>query len=166
MDLKYFFLGTLMIEYTYICIPITTSPQEIIDQYNLLALVHNGFVMTEVRRGMYGLPQAGILANTQLCKILSKYGYDQCNHTYFLYYHRSRNTTFTLVINGLRIKYTDNIDLQYFITTIHKIYTAIIDVRESFYCGLIIQCDYYARHVAVLITGYIFHTLISFLAPC
>jgi hypothetical protein len=47
-------------------------PQEIIDQYNLLPLVNNGFVYIEIRKGMYGLPQAGIVANQKLQKRLAK----------------------------------------------------------------------------------------------
>ena len=41
-------------------------PDAIIDQFNLRPLIHNGFVYVEIRRGMYGLPQAGRLANDQL----------------------------------------------------------------------------------------------------
>jgi hypothetical protein len=42
-------------------IVITSIHQSIIDQYHLLDLVHNGFVLVEISRGMYGLPQAGSL---------------------------------------------------------------------------------------------------------
>ena len=42
-------------------------PQDIIDEYNLKNKVnHNGNVHCEVRRGMYGLPQAGIIAQELL----------------------------------------------------------------------------------------------------
>jgi hypothetical protein len=44
-------------------IPIKLIRQEIIDQYNLLPLVSDGHVYIEVQKGMYGLPQAGILSN-------------------------------------------------------------------------------------------------------
>ena len=76
MDIKNFYLGTPMAEYEYICVPLSTFPEEIRHQYNLAALATNNYVMVEVQRGMYGLPQAGILANTQLRTLLSKHGYD------------------------------------------------------------------------------------------
>jgi hypothetical protein len=31
-------------------------PQAIIDQYNLLSTAHNGCVIVEITKGMYGLP--------------------------------------------------------------------------------------------------------------
>jgi hypothetical protein len=42
-------------------------PQDIIDLYNLQNKAnHNGIVHCEVCRGMYGLPQAGIIAQELL----------------------------------------------------------------------------------------------------
>ena len=38
-------------------------PVDIMDQYNLSPFVVNGFVLVEIRIGMYGLPQAGIITN-------------------------------------------------------------------------------------------------------
>ncbi|KAI2488758.1 hypothetical protein MHU86_25812 [Fragilaria crotonensis] len=46
-------------------------PDANIEQYNLLPLVHNGFVFVEILLGMYGLPQACRLANDQLIKFLA-----------------------------------------------------------------------------------------------
>ena len=37
-----------------------------------MPLVHNWFVMVEIRKGMYGLPQTGILANNRLQKTLAR----------------------------------------------------------------------------------------------
>ena len=61
-------------EYEYMKIPLHLLPDEIIKQYNLLQLVHNGNVHVKIRRGMYGLPQAGIMANKQLTQFLAKEG--------------------------------------------------------------------------------------------
>ena len=47
-------------------IPIKLIPQEFIDLYNLTTKVRNGYVHIEIQKGMYGLPQAGILANKLL----------------------------------------------------------------------------------------------------
>ena len=46
----------------------------IVHQYNLISISHDGHVMIEIRRGMYGLHQAGILANKQLVAHLQPYG--------------------------------------------------------------------------------------------
>ena len=63
LDVKNYYLGTPMDDYEYMFIPITSIPDEIIAHYKLRDLVHNGRVYIEIRRGMYGLPQAGILAD-------------------------------------------------------------------------------------------------------
>jgi hypothetical protein len=41
-------------------------PQETIDKYNLIKLSQDGKVYIEIQKGMYGLPQASILANELL----------------------------------------------------------------------------------------------------
>jgi hypothetical protein len=71
-DLKDFYLGTPMERYEYMRVPINMIPQAIIDQYNLTPLIHNSFIYVEIRRGMYGLPQAGRLANNQLIAFLDR----------------------------------------------------------------------------------------------
>ena len=51
-------------------------------QYGLLELVApDGCVYIEVRKGMYGLPQARILAHQQLIKHLQPFGYYPCPYT-------------------------------------------------------------------------------------
>jgi hypothetical protein len=44
-------------------INLSSLPQEVIEEYTLLHLVNDGCVCIEIQKGMYGLPQAGILAN-------------------------------------------------------------------------------------------------------
>jgi hypothetical protein len=45
-------------------------PDDIIQHYNLQGKALNGYVYMEIQHGMYGLPQAGILANKLLRKRL------------------------------------------------------------------------------------------------
>jgi hypothetical protein len=66
LDVKNFYLGTPIDSFEYMRIPIKLNPHEIIEQYNLLPLVYDGHVYIEVQKGMYGLPQAVILANQSL----------------------------------------------------------------------------------------------------
>jgi hypothetical protein len=56
-------------------------PEEIVDKYNLKALAVNGWVYIEVRKGMYGLKQAGLLVNQLLQKLLAPFGYYPTRHT-------------------------------------------------------------------------------------
>ena len=60
---KTFYLGTPLIRYEYIKITIDILPEEIIKEYNLMNIVHNGYIYCEIRKLMYGIPQAEILTN-------------------------------------------------------------------------------------------------------
>ena len=62
-DLKDFFLGSRMVTQEYMKIPYDISPQDIIDKYKLSEKVcENGFIYMKIKKGMYGLKQAVILA--------------------------------------------------------------------------------------------------------
>ena len=66
MDVSNFYLGSPMERPEFMRMPIKIVPQEIIDQYNLLDIVDDGWVYVRIERGMYGLPQGGKLANNFL----------------------------------------------------------------------------------------------------
>ncbi len=67
IDIAHFYLNTPMPEPEYIRRHFDIIPEEIIAKYNLQDLVNReGWVYIEIQKGMYGLPQAGILANQLL----------------------------------------------------------------------------------------------------
>jgi hypothetical protein len=73
IDIKDFYLMTPMDHYEYFRMKIELFPQDIIDKYGLHDKVDaEGNVFCEVRRGMYGLTQAGIIAQELLTKRLHK----------------------------------------------------------------------------------------------
>jgi hypothetical protein len=63
-----------MDRYEYMRIPLSSIPKYIIEKYALLKYVHNGHVLVEISKGMYGLPQAGILSYEQLIRHLQSSG--------------------------------------------------------------------------------------------
>jgi hypothetical protein len=95
-DIKNFYLGTPMARYEYLQLPITIIPQAIIDDYSLMRLVHKGHIYLEIRRGMYGLPQAGIIVNQLITRRLQPHGYYQCQHTPGIWRHQWRPLLFSL----------------------------------------------------------------------
>ena len=80
-------------------------PEEFQRTYNLLPLVKNGNIYMQIERGIYGLPQSGILFNKLLQKRLAPYGYYEMPHSSGLWKHTSRPISFTLVIDNFGIKY-------------------------------------------------------------
>jgi hypothetical protein len=63
MDIKNYYLGTLLPRFEYMKMLLSGFPEEIIQKYNLNALAVNSWVYIEIRKVMYGLKKAGILAN-------------------------------------------------------------------------------------------------------
>jgi hypothetical protein len=80
-DIKNFYLNNPIDWYEYMRIPVRDIPPTIMEQYNLAPIVHNGVLLVEIRKGMYGLPQAGINANTWIVDHLLTHGYLQEPHT-------------------------------------------------------------------------------------
>ena len=55
-----------MDHYEYIQLPFDTTPQDIIDEYNLTYISNNEKSHIKIRKGMYGLPQYGVIAHDRL----------------------------------------------------------------------------------------------------
>ena len=71
-DVKKFYLATPMDRSEYARIKIEDIPEDFIKEYNLLPMVHNGWIYFEIVRGCYGLPQSGMLSNNLLRTHLNK----------------------------------------------------------------------------------------------
>jgi hypothetical protein len=55
---------------------LSNLPDEVIKEYKLTEkATKNGSIYIKANRGMYGLPQSGLLANELLKKHLNKHGY-------------------------------------------------------------------------------------------
>ena len=61
----------------------------------------------EIRKGVYGLPHAGLLAQELLEKRLHKQGYTQSKLTTGFWTHAWRPISFTLVVDDFDVKYME-----------------------------------------------------------
>jgi hypothetical protein len=69
MDIKNFYLCTPMMRYEYMQLKLSHMPDNVIAHYHLQDIATiNGYVYCKIRQGMYGLPQAGIIAQEPLAK--------------------------------------------------------------------------------------------------
>jgi hypothetical protein len=100
----------------HVRIPVWAIPKVIMDNYQLWSLVHNGMVTCLIRKGMYGLPQAGRIAYDDLVLHLKLYGYLPAPHTPGLWRHTTRPTTFTLVVDDFGVKYTSLDDVHHLVS--------------------------------------------------
>jgi hypothetical protein len=136
-------------------INLSSLPQETIDKYSLIELAQDGKVYIEIQKGMYRLPQAGILSNELLQHILAKDGYRPTPHTHGLWRHDTRPISFSLVVDDFGIKYVGREHAAHLMEAITKNYNIPSDWKGSAYCGLTLEWDYKNRTVDLSMPGYI-----------
>ncbi len=161
-DVKNFYLGTPMNRYEYMKMPIALIPEHILQQYELLAKAKHGYIYMEIRQGLWGLPQAGILANKLLKKRLKLHGYYKVSDTPRLFKHETRPIQFTLVVDDFGVKYVGLQHAQHLIQTLKKYYKISEDWEGALYCGVSLKWNYKERNVDISIPGYIENMLQRF----
>ena len=155
-----------MDNYEYMFIPIIQIPQDIIDHYKLHNIVHKVKVYVEIRRGMYGLPQAGILAEKQLICFLGSYGSSPVPHTPGLWRHQWRPITFCLVVDDFGVKYIGKEHADHLIQCLRNHYQEVkIDWGGIRFCGIHLDWDYTNRTCDLSMPGYMEQDLQKFQHP-
>jgi hypothetical protein len=162
LDIGSFYLETPLDRYEYMKFPISLFPQHIIDQYDLTNNVRHGFVYVEIRKAIYGLPQAGILANQLLRKRLAPAGYYEVAHTPGLWRHVHRPIQFSLVVDDFGVKYVGKEHADHLIRTLKQHYKLSEDWEGTLYCGITLQWDYANRTLDISMPGYIQRLLAKF----
>jgi hypothetical protein len=114
---------------------------------------------------MYGLPQAGRLANDQLIAFLAPHGYHPVPLTPGLWRHTTKDIVFSLVVDDFGVRYTSRADADHLIATLETAYQVSTDYTGSRYCGLTLKWDYNARTCDVSMAGYIDRALHRFQHP-
>jgi hypothetical protein len=167
LDIKNFYLGTHMGRFEYMKIKYSLIPDTIKEQYGLDKLVvydkkGQGFIYVEIRKGMYGLPQAGRLANDKLVAHLAKHGYHQAPNTPGLFRHETRNITFVLVVDDFGVKYVGKENADHLINTLKELYTITENWKGDEFLGFTIRWNYDKRTVGISMPGYIKRALQRF----
>jgi hypothetical protein len=165
IDIKDFYLNTPMTRYEYMRVDLRSMPTAIINHYNLHSISHNGAVYVEIMKGMYGLPQAGILANAGLVTHLATTGYHQSQHTPGLFTHINRPIAFCLVVDDFGIRYTGKEHAEHLIQTLRQKYTITVDWTGDIYVGLRLSWNYRDHYVDISMTEYVTKALLRFNHP-
>jgi hypothetical protein len=116
LDAKDFYLNTPMKRFKYMRLKLNDIPEKIIIEYKLHEIAtEDGYFYFKIQKEMYGLPQAGIIAQDfcQACLVIV--GYHQSKIIPSLWTHKTRKTFFTLVVDDFAIKYTSMEDAQHLI---------------------------------------------------
>jgi hypothetical protein len=163
IDISNFYLNTPMIRPEYFKVKLIDIPDEVIDEYNLRDIATpDGYVYVEVTKGMYGLPQAGLLANELLEKRLNVHGYTQSKIIPGLWKHKEKDITFTLVVDDFGVKYIRKADAEHLLKVLKENYQTTEDWSGSKYIGLTIDWDYENRKVHLSMPGYVEKSLERF----
>ena len=126
-DLKDFFLATPMKKPEYMRIRWQHIPEDIRQKYDLYDKVDNGYVYVLIKRDMYGLKQAAILAYDHLINNLSQHGYSPVPHTLGIWHHKTLRTKFCLCVDDFGVKYYSKADADHLINSLEQHYTCTTD---------------------------------------
>jgi hypothetical protein len=155
IDVTFFYLNTPLGRFEYMVINLVSLPQETIEKYDLNELAQDGKVYIEIQKGMYALPQTGILSNELLQRNIAKDGYRLTTHTHGLWTHDTRPISFSLVVDDFGVKYVGREHAEHLMTCIRKHYNISSDWNGTAYCGLTLDWDYKDRTVDLSMPGYI-----------
>jgi hypothetical protein len=114
---------------------------------------------------MYGLPQAGIIANQLLARRIAIHGYHRTEFTLGLWRHVTRPIQFTLVVDDFGVQYGGKEHVQCLIDALETDYTIYKDWTCGLYCGITLKWDYENKHVELSMPGYMKDALHKFQHP-
>jgi hypothetical protein len=153
MDIKNYYLGTPLPRFEYMKMLLSRFPEEIVIKYNLNALAVDVWVYIEIRKGMYGLKQAGLLANQLLQARLAPFGYYPARHTPGLWLHKTR---------PISVKYVGKQHAEHIHNALLQTYELTTDWTATVYSGITLKWDYKNREYDISMTGYVSNVLSKF----
>ena len=125
-------------------------------------IAENGHVYIEIRKGMYGLKEVGILAFNYLVENWAPHGYYSCRYTPGLWKYKIRSTTFILCVDDFGIKNYNEDDLNHLLDALHTKYEIATDRSGTHYTGLTIAWSYEQGHVDISMPDYVLKALQKF----
>jgi hypothetical protein len=162
IDIKNYYLGTPLPSSEYTKMLLSRFPKEIIQKYNLNALAVDGWVNIEIRKCMYGLKQAGLLANQLLQTQLLHFGYYPARHTPGLRLHKTRPISFKLVVDDFAVKYVGKHHAEHLRNAILQTYELTTYWTATVYYGMTLKCDYNKRICDISMPRYVSNILSKF----
>ena len=156
LDVGDFYLETPLEKFEYMKMPLALFPEWTRKQYDLDAKAHKGFVYWEIRKAIYGLPNAGRLANERLRQKLKPAGFYEVAHTPGLWKHKRRPIQFSLIVDDFGVKFVGKEHIDFLITSLRNDYARItVDWTGELYAGIALKWNYQERWVDASMDGYV-----------
>ena len=131
-------------------------PADIKKKYKLHDKVtSNQYIYIRIKKGMYGLKQAAILAYNNLQRCLKPHGYTPVTGTVGVWEHATRKTKLCLCVDDFGIKYYSKADAQHLLDAIGSNYKYTTNWTGSNYCGLTLEWNYDKEYVDISMSGYL-----------
>ena len=113
-----------------------------------------GYVYVDIKKGMYGLKQAAVIAYKKLVKHIDGHGYYHIPFTTGLWSHRTLKTKFCLCVDDFGIKFFSQQDLNHLLTALCNKYDVTVDWAGESYLGIDINWEYIKGHVDISMSEY------------
>ena len=156
LDIKKIYLKKPVKTYEYLRLKLSTLPDNVIEEYKLHKKVtHDGCAYAKVRKGIYGLPQVGIIAQEPLEKRWAKQRYFKRKINSGFCTHRLRLTSFFLVVDDSGIKYAGKEHADHLIAALEHYYKLDKDWDGSKYIHISLNWDYRKHEVHLSMPGYV-----------
>jgi hypothetical protein len=110
-------------------------------------------IYIQANRGMYELPQSGLLTNELLEKQLNKRGYHQSKLVPGLWSHKWRPVQFTLVVNDFGVKHVGEKHALHLKQTLKENCKVTLEWDGLRYIGITLDWDYKRRQVYLSMPG-------------
>ena len=141
VDIADFYLQTDLPDPEYMRIHRRYLSDTIIAEFQLQELFHNDHVCFKVVKGIYGLPQAGKLAQDLLIPRLRAGGFINCPLTPCLFKHSFLPISFVLTVDDFGVKYIGTEAAQHLMDTLLQYYRITHDWEGKKYLGMTIKHD-------------------------
>ena len=155
LDLKDMFLMTIMTDPEYMKCQYKYFPSDIRKRYNLDNIVHNDFIYIKIKKGLFGLKQAALLAYQQLTTLLKAGGYSPIIGSLGMWKHKTRRILFNLCVDDFGVKYFDKQDVNHLISTIQPKYKVTTDWTGANFLGFSLDWQYDKGFVDLSMPTYI-----------
>jgi hypothetical protein len=111
---------------------------------------------------MYGLKQAGLLANQLHQTRLASFWYYPARHILGLWLHKTRPISFTLVVDEFAVKYIGKHHAEHLRNALLRTYELATDWTATVYSGMKLKWDY-SKHICdISMPGYVSNILSKF----
>lgn len=137
-DLKDYYLGTKLPRTEYMWVEYNDIPPATRRRYNVERFLHKGRALLAVDKGIYGLPQSGLLAKERLTAHLASHGYTESADTPCLFKHATHSTSFTLIVDdfGIKTPAAKPEEAEHLLAALRELFEITVDYEGRKFIGL------------------------------